>query len=160
MIRHQKQRRDGAAMVEFAVVATVFFLIVFGIFEFAYLIMVNNLLTNAAREGARYATVNTPQGSALTANIQNVVDARLAAISSRFVGYNKTTSITVTALNPVTGAVAVDSNGNTVNPWDTAFGQYIQVQVTVTYKPMLPSLVHIPSSFTLVGSAVTNSESN
>jgi Flp pilus assembly protein TadG len=158
--RSHTRRRDGAALVEFAVVAMVFFMVLFAIFEFAYLVMVNNMLDNAVREGARYAAVNTAQGSSLNAAIQDVVDAKMVGVKARLVGYNKTTSIVVTAINPVTGTQLTDSTGANVNTWDTAFGQFIQVQLTVTYKPILPSVVMLPSSFTMTANAVTNSESN
>lgn len=49
--------RRGAAMVEFAVVAPIFFMIVFGVIEFGRGLMVQQLLTNAARNGARKAIV-------------------------------------------------------------------------------------------------------
>ena len=158
--RRHSRRREGAALVEFAVVSMVFFLVLFAIFEFSYLVMVNNLMDNAVREGARYAAVNTAQGSSLNDAIRDVVDARMAGIKTRFVGYDKATSITVTAINPVTGLQLTDSTGANVNTWDTAFGQFIQIQVSVTYKPILPSLVMLPSSFTMSANAVTNSESN
>lgn len=40
-------------MVEFAVVAPLLFLLIFAVFEFGRLVMVEQILTNASREGAR-----------------------------------------------------------------------------------------------------------
>lgn len=48
-------RRRGSAVVEFAVVAPVLFLFIFAVIEFGRIIMVEQILTNAAREGARRA---------------------------------------------------------------------------------------------------------
>ncbi|CAN5709941.1 hypothetical protein BH23CHL8_BH23CHL8_14650 [soil metagenome] len=48
----------GQSMVEFALVAPLPFLMVFGTFEFARFIFFYELLNNAAREGARYAIVH------------------------------------------------------------------------------------------------------
>lgn len=48
---------DGASAVEFALVLPVFLLILFGTIQFGYLFVVNNAMTNAAREGARALAV-------------------------------------------------------------------------------------------------------
>jgi Flp pilus assembly protein TadG len=51
----RKQR--GAAAVEFAVVAPVFVLLIFGMIEYGRMVMVQQMLTNASREGARRAVL-------------------------------------------------------------------------------------------------------
>lgn len=56
---HKRER--GQAMTEFALVAPLLFLILFGIIQLGYLFGGQNGLTNAAREAARYAsTLPTP----------------------------------------------------------------------------------------------------
>ncbi len=45
-------------MVEFAIVAPIFFLLIFGMIEFGRVVMVQQLLTNASREGARLGVLN------------------------------------------------------------------------------------------------------
>jgi Flp pilus assembly protein TadG len=57
--RSCRRNRKGAAVVEMAVVAPVFFLLVFGMIEFGRAIMVEQILTNAAREGARLAVLDS-----------------------------------------------------------------------------------------------------
>jgi Flp pilus assembly protein TadG len=54
--RHNKNER-GAALVEFALVATVFLTVLFGILEFGRLFWTHNALRDAARRGVRYATI-------------------------------------------------------------------------------------------------------
>ncbi len=56
-------KKSGAAIVEFAIVAPVFFLLVLGMIEFGRMVMVQQVLTNASREGARVAVLDgtTPQ---------------------------------------------------------------------------------------------------
>ena len=69
----------GAALVEFAIGATVFLTALFAVLEGGHLLWTHNALTDAARRGARYA-VTHPQGAA--ADVQNVVvfgDAQPAA---------------------------------------------------------------------------------
>lgn len=53
---HRKNEK-GASMAEFAVVALVFLMIIFGIIEFGRLLYTHNALTDAARRGARYAAL-------------------------------------------------------------------------------------------------------
>jgi Flp pilus assembly protein TadG len=50
--------RRGAAVVEFAIIAPIFFLLVFGMIEFGRMVMVQQILTNASREGARKAVLD------------------------------------------------------------------------------------------------------
>lgn len=60
----------GATLVEFAISATVFLTAMFGVLEFGRAVWAHNALTDAARRGARYATLNT---SASSAQVKNVV---------------------------------------------------------------------------------------
>ena len=53
------QGRNGVTAVEFAFVAPVVLALVFGIFELTRVTMVQQALTNAAREGCRTATLAT-----------------------------------------------------------------------------------------------------
>lgn len=78
--RRRAGHRLGAAVVEFAVVAPVFFVLVFGMIEYGRMVMVEQILTNAAREGARvgildnstYTDVTTAANQYLTpAHINN-----------------------------------------------------------------------------------------
>jgi Flp pilus assembly protein TadG len=48
----------GQGVVEFAMVSPVLFLLLFGIMEGGWLLFHNHQVSNAAREGARYAVVN------------------------------------------------------------------------------------------------------
>jgi Flp pilus assembly protein TadG len=60
----------GATMVEFAIAVTVFLVAMFAVIEFGRALWVHNALTDAARRGARYATLHSP---AEIANVKNVV---------------------------------------------------------------------------------------
>ena len=57
MLPHLQSQR-GQAMVEFALVAPIFFLLLFAIIEGGRFIFYYETLNNATREGARYAIVN------------------------------------------------------------------------------------------------------
>lgn len=53
--RHEER---GSTMAEFAIIAVIFFMIIFGIIEFGRLFYTHNALTDAARRGARYAALH------------------------------------------------------------------------------------------------------
>ena len=57
------RQRRGASLVEFAALAPVLFFFVFGIIEFGRLVMVQQAMTNAAREGSREASLITTLNS-------------------------------------------------------------------------------------------------
>jgi len=54
----RRRRGRAQAMVEFALVAPIFFLILFGIIDFGRYVYYVQILNNAAREGTRYAIVH------------------------------------------------------------------------------------------------------
>jgi Flp pilus assembly protein TadG len=68
-----RRKRRGASVVEFAIVAPVFFLLVFGMIEYGRMVMVQQVLTNATREGARRAVLD----GATTDDIEDVVEEYL-----------------------------------------------------------------------------------
>jgi Flp pilus assembly protein TadG len=49
--------KDGSAIIEFAFVAILFFMLIFGIIEFGRLMLMYHHVGNAAREGTRWAIV-------------------------------------------------------------------------------------------------------
>ena len=65
---HQDQK--GAAAVEFAIVASLFFMLVFGIIDFGFAFHSWNNAVNSAREGARTAAVD-PSVSDITARVRD-----------------------------------------------------------------------------------------
>lgn len=67
-LRYSKNQK-GSTVAEFAVVAGVFFMIIFGIIEFGRLLYTHNALTDAARRGARYAVLHEKNMTC----VQNVV---------------------------------------------------------------------------------------
>ena len=148
----RRRRRSGATLVETIFVILIFLMLLFGIFEYGRFVMTKQIMENAAREGARWAAVHTFSGT--TANVQDVVDQKLSSARSQLVGYNKTTSITVFAAddtgNPISGALWSDQD----------FAQGIGVQITGTFKPILPNLLKMNTSFTITAKSVMQSEAN
>lgn len=56
-LSHRKNER-GTTIAEFAIVALLFFTIIIGIIEFGRLLYTHNALTDATRQGARYASLH------------------------------------------------------------------------------------------------------
>jgi len=54
-----KSNERGATLVEFSIAATVFLVVVFGVIEFGRALWTHNALSDAARRGARYATLHS-----------------------------------------------------------------------------------------------------
>ena len=69
-----RKNRRGAAVVEFAVVAPVFFLLVFGMIEYGRMVMVQQIITNASREGARVAILDGMTTVDVTSTIDNYLN--------------------------------------------------------------------------------------
>ncbi|MBI4261201.1 MAG: pilus assembly protein [Actinobacteria bacterium] len=65
--RSRLRREDGVAAVEFAIVSTVLFLVLFGIIEFGRTYSEYEVLQGAAREGARRAAVRAPADEVVAA---------------------------------------------------------------------------------------------
>lgn len=120
--RLSRTQRLGAAVVEFAVVTPIFFLLVMGIIEYGRMVMVQQVITNASREGARAAILD----GSTTANVQSVVNNYLSSAS-------------------ITGAVvAVSPNP----PSDAADGTPVTVTVTIGFSQVswLPSPMYLGST--------------
>jgi Flp pilus assembly protein TadG len=69
-----RRNRRGAAAVEFAVVAPLFFLLVFGMIEFGRMVMVQQVITNGSREGARIAVLDGTTTSEVVTAVQTYLD--------------------------------------------------------------------------------------
>jgi Flp pilus assembly protein TadG len=73
----RQSERRAAAVAEFAIVAPVFFLLVVGFLEFGRALMVQQVLVNAARVGARQASTT---GATLT-EVQSAVEDYAAGVA-------------------------------------------------------------------------------
>ena len=69
------RRNRGQTVVEFALVLPLLLLVLFGITEFGRCWMTVNILTSAAREGARLAAVTAPNIADVNAKVTDVCTA-------------------------------------------------------------------------------------
>jgi Flp pilus assembly protein TadG len=79
-LKNRRTLRTGAATVEFALVAPLYFLFVFALFEFGRMMMVQQSLTNAAREGCRKAVIATTLNSS---DVDKAVRDCLQSVTSK-----------------------------------------------------------------------------
>ena len=75
MVRNQQTARRGAAAVEFAFVAPLFLIMLFGIIECGRALMVQQLLVNATREGARQAALPEATVDAVKSSVRSYLAA-------------------------------------------------------------------------------------
>jgi Flp pilus assembly protein TadG len=82
LLRTSNCRRTAAALVETAVVVSVFVLVLFGALEYCRFIFIRQLVDNAAREGARFAVVNT-YSPTVDADTRAVILAKMNGIDTK-----------------------------------------------------------------------------
>ena len=103
-----RKNRRGAAAVEFAVVAPLFFLMVFGMIEFGRMIMVQQIITNASREGARMAVLDGATTTSVQTAVQNYLQG--ATVGNAQVTVNPDPPSSAGYGEPVTVTVSVNFN--------------------------------------------------
>jgi Flp pilus assembly protein TadG len=77
-IRRNWRSETGAELVEFALTLPLLLLVIFGIIDFGFLFQRYEIITNAAREGARLATL-PDYGADLETNVTSRVNQYLLA---------------------------------------------------------------------------------
>ena len=132
--RRFARQRHGAAVVEFALVAPLFIMLVFGILEYGRMVMVQQVLTNAAREGARAAVLDGATSTSVTAKVNAYLNG--ASVPNA--------TVTVEPSNPSSAPM-----GDPVT---------VTAQVTFGQVSWLPSPMYISSSQALRSSCVMRRE--
>lgn len=133
LCRFCRKNRRGVAAVEFAVVAPLFFLLILGMIEFGRMIMVQQVITNGSREGARLAVLDGATTSEVTSAVENYLRN--------------------SAVNGATVTVAPDP------PSSAGYGEPVTVTVSVPFNQVswLPSPMFLGGN-TLVASTVMRRE--
>lgn len=81
----------GAAAVEFAIVCSLLFLLVFGIIEFSIMLYDKAMLTNASREGARAGIVWAPDRN--ETSVTSLVSAAVDLYTPNLINFGTAASI-------------------------------------------------------------------
>jgi Flp pilus assembly protein TadG len=106
----------GASATEFAVVAPVFFLMIIGFIEFGRALMVQQVLVNASRVGAREAITTTATTTGVTTAVQNYTSGVAVPGVSVDVSPNPATAAPGTTIT-VTTTVPFNTVSWMASPW-------------------------------------------
>lgn len=140
----RRPRRRGAVAVEFAIVAPVLLAVVFGMIELSRMIEAQNMLDIAAREGARFATMDHEgmlQGGE-TANQKLVEDVKDYLASNGIP--RDDISVSIVKHGTTEETFDLDDPDNALELFD--------VNVSVQYSAVRYSHVNFQSDYTLTGS--------
>jgi Flp pilus assembly protein TadG len=146
-VRNARQPRGGASILEMTAVCVVFLMFLFGVLEYCRVLFMKELVDNAAREGARYAVAHTTSAS---------VDADTKAeVKKRFVGMEAGLA------GLKIDVYQADSKGVKIGKAsDARFGQYIAVEVSGEYSPILPAFLLMDHKINLGAKSLMCSEAN
>lgn len=127
-MENQFQRKaKGQSLVEFALVLPILLLVIFGLFDLGYAVFIKNMISNAAREGARTGIIITKTDADIRARV------RAAA----------------PGLNLPDPQIPIDPHPN-----NRQFNQPITVTVTYTYVPLTPIIGRITGSVPISSTSV------
>jgi Flp pilus assembly protein TadG len=161
LCRASSERSRGQALVEFALVAPLLFLLILGIIEAGRFIFFHELLDGATREGARYAIVHGAEreanGGCSSGPVPGDPDLNDAATSSScdFPGAWVKNAVRAAALSVVdTNALFVNDpvwttrglsnpSPGDLNTGHNGRGNYVTVFLDVTYSPLLGEVFNI-----------------
>lgn len=115
--------------MEFAIVAPLFFALIFGMIVFGRAIMVKQVVTNASREGARLAVLPGSTGQMVNDRVKEILGAAL--------GEDIPDLATIEIL---------DMNGNPLNPEAAQYNDLIQVKVSLPWGNRSVGWVILPES--------------
>lgn len=104
---------EGAAMVEFALVLPILLMLLFGIIDFGLYFYNDLQLTHAARDAARYASVNDEAGANAAIDsatlVSTTLDTRLVNLGSSGNEAKVTLTATYSTLTPLPKLVGLGS---------------------------------------------------
>jgi Flp pilus assembly protein TadG len=113
----QRTNERGQGMIEAAIVIVLFLTIALGVMTFGHAFMAANMITHAARDGARVAATWTPRGNcnglnnSNTATIQAMVQSEISAVTAE----TFTVNVSQTPAQPNSGSNCVTSSTPTVS---------------------------------------------
>jgi Flp pilus assembly protein TadG len=139
-IRDHLKRQDGVAAVEFAIVAMVFLVILFGILTYGFIYGLDQSMNHAAAEGARSAISTTTDSAAIT-KAHDTALQRLGWLGSRI----QSSDIVATV---VQGVADCDPNDATIKC----------IKVVITYpwntRPIIPQFPGLPTPSQMQATAI------
>jgi Flp pilus assembly protein TadG len=162
----RRRPRSAATLVEATLVISMALLFMFGVYEYGRYILTLQAVENAAREGARFAVVNTTTAS--TADVNSVVLNSLGGIDQQLANFTITVNgIILVPQNSgeTAGQVLPDTPASGSSPaipgWTTASPtDGIRVQIDGDYTPILPTFLLLSTTIHVRSTSVMYSEGN
>ncbi len=145
-----KDDERGANLVEFAIIAPLLFLLLFGVIEFARLGYAFSEVWTAAREGARYATVVGDEDGNGEPNFVDCDGIEAAALSKVVVGTLGAADVDITYTTPSSttrgcqGGLTDPTDGGDIDP-----GTEITVEVRAAFNSVVPLIGQFLNGITL-----------
>ncbi|MEE9964449.1 MAG: pilus assembly protein [Propionicimonas sp.] len=141
----KRDRERGAAAVEFALVLPVLVMILLGIIDFGMVTNAQAIMGNAARDGARAASLGGSADKACKAALK--ASTTLIGFSDTGTCSSSVPSVTVTCQKP--------DGANCSSAYDTSkeIGGTAVVSVNYVYKWVSPAIFGLPGSTTITKSA-------
>ncbi|HKJ27084.1 MAG TPA: TadE/TadG family type IV pilus assembly protein [Anaerolineales bacterium] len=132
-VKSQKLK-TGQAIVEFALIALLLFLVVIVIFDLGRAIFYFTNLSNAAREGARYGIIHPDDTSGITASVCTFATSiDLGCPSPTVTVCGDALSPAVPCPDPATSTLIIAQELNAVTN-----DEYIRIQIKYPFNPVIP----------------------
>lgn len=171
-LAHLTADASGVTIVEFALVAPVFLVLLMGTFEIGHMAYANAVLNGAVEEAARNATLETGDTSAADAEVESIIrkvvpGAEFASTRKSYFDFKDLNRPEQWNDSNGNGECDndenfVDENGN--GEWDAdigttgngSAGDVVLYKVTVTYQPIFP--LPLTGEQTLTATAVKKNQ--
>jgi Flp pilus assembly protein TadG len=147
----RRLRNRGTTLVETAIVLSILLLFLMAIFEYGRFFLVNQMLANAARDGARYAATNVDKSNAFVTtdeagkqNITAYVRGECRGMDTLIENF----SVQVFACNSTSmyADPPVIAQNMTATSWKpNSFTERLAVEITGQYRPILP-VIWLPTA--------------
>lgn len=182
--RLSRARRRGMVVAESALVLSVFLVLLFGMFEYCRFLLVLHVTNNAARDGARYASVNldkpatfgttdyTDGSGRVYLSVQKYTKAKMGGTEGNITGFRVAVfavdqaglDLVPPVVRPKTKTAGIypdpfnPADPNTV-AWNLAqFPDRIAVYINGNYKPILPSFLLMPTNIPINSYSIVGGE--
>jgi Flp pilus assembly protein TadG len=123
--------QKGAAMVEFALILILLFILTFGLIEFGLLMYNQQVITNATREGARLGIVQRSPSRITIAEIETEVRKYAATHLVTFESTSPNVNVSTANFRVIAGTT--DCQTSSTGGVCVAFGDCLTVTATYTY---------------------------
>ena len=143
------RREAGQTLTEFAIVLPIFLLIVFGAIDLGRVIWAADSLANAAREGARFASVHGDAEIVTTATKSDIRGETLNYLVAA--GTNVTVTVCYSAVAFASSTVACSGDTDEAGAGNTR-GNLVTVAITADVPLLTGSLIGLPG-FTVRGAS-------